>query len=166
MLGALLVGTAVADTIAGIVRVAPSDAVSVIGSGLLGATLWNVLTWWRGLPSSSGHALVGGLVGAAVAEGGIHAVRWGGLSGLKPVGAFGVLIALAVSPPLGLAFGAAFARLNERVLRRATREVRSPIRVASGRCPAPYRSATAPTTRRRRWESSRPFFWRVVTPTR
>src|SRR5512141_3076503 len=58
MLGALVVGTAVADTIAGIVMVTRADAAAVIGSGALGATVWNLLTWWRGLPSSSGHAVV------------------------------------------------------------------------------------------------------------
>ena len=110
MVGALLLGTAVADTIAGIVTVTPALAVVVIGAGALSATLWNLLTWWRGLPSSSGHALVGGLVGAAVAESGIHAVRWGGLHGWKPVGVFGVLIALAVSPLIGLRFGMAITR--------------------------------------------------------
>ena len=62
---------------------------------------WNLVTWRLGLPSSSGHALVGGLVGAALAEGGIDAVNWGGLDGVHPVGVFGTLIALAVSPPLG-----------------------------------------------------------------
>jgi PiT family inorganic phosphate transporter len=130
MLGALLVGTAVADTIAGIVTVAPGQAVAVIGSGVLAATLWNVLTWWRGLPSSSAHALVGGLVGAALAEAGVHAIHWGGLDGWKPVGVFGVLIALAVSPILGLGFGLAFARMNAHLLKRATRRVRGPIRGA------------------------------------
>ncbi len=130
MLGALLVGTAVADTIAGIVTVAPTQAVQVIGSGVLAATLWNVLTWWRGLPSSSAHALVGGLVGAAFAEAGIDAIHWGGLDGWKPVGVFGVLIALAVSPMLGLGFGLAFARLNTHLLKRATRSVKSPVRGA------------------------------------
>lgn len=130
MLGALLVGTAVADTIAGIVTVSPDQAVAVIGSGVLAATLWNVLTWWRGLPSSSGHALVGGLVGAAVAESGIEAVHWGGLNGWKPVGVLGVLIALAVSPAFGLAFGLGIARLAQRLLRRASRRVHKPIRGA------------------------------------
>jgi PiT family inorganic phosphate transporter len=130
MLGALLVGSAVADTIAGIVTVAPAEAVEVIGSGVLAATLWNLLTWWRGLPSSSAHALVGGLVGSAFAQAGIDAIQWGGLDGFKPVGVFGVLIALAVSPLLGLGFGLAFARLNGRLLRRATRRVRGPIRAA------------------------------------
>ena len=127
MLGALLVGTAVANTIAGIVTVSGADAVVVIGSGALGAVLWNLLTWWRGWPSSSAHALVGGLVGAALVEGGIGAVDWGGLNGWRPVGVFGVLIALAVSPLIGLALGFVFIRLGRLVLRRATRRVRSPI---------------------------------------
>jgi PiT family inorganic phosphate transporter len=130
VLGALLLGTAVADTIAGIVTVSPSSAVAVIGSGLFGAVVWSVLTWWRGLPASSGHALVGGLVGAGVASAGIHAVRWGGLDGWHPVGVFGVLIALAVSPLIGLVFGYGFRRSTQRGLRRATRRVRSPIRGA------------------------------------
>ena len=86
MLGALLVGTAVAETIAGIVTVEPADAVAVIGSGVLGAVIWNTLTWWRGLPSSSAHALVAGLAGSAFAAAGTGAVRWGGLDGWKPVG--------------------------------------------------------------------------------
>ncbi len=130
MLGAMLVGTAVADTIAGIIDVTPSEAIEVIGSGVLAATLWNLLTWWRGLPSSSAHALVGGLVGSALAEAGVQAINWGGMDGIKPVGVFGVLIALAVSPVLGLVFGLAFARINERLLRRATHRVKVPIRSA------------------------------------
>jgi PiT family inorganic phosphate transporter len=130
MLGALLVGTAVADTIAGIVTVSAAQAVEVIGAGVLAATLWNLMTWWRGLPSSSAHALVGGLVGSALAEAGVDAINWGGLEGWKPVGVLGVLIALAVSPLLGLGFGLGFARLDARLLRRATSRVKAPIRGA------------------------------------
>ena len=130
MLGALLVGTAVADTIAGIIAVGPGRTVAAVGSGVFAATLWNLLTWSRGLPSSSGHALVGGLTGAGLAEGGVHAVRWGGLDGWRPAGVAGVLIALAVSPALGLAFGLALARIGQRALRRATRRWRAPIRGA------------------------------------
>src|SRR5690242_7152834 len=66
LIGALC-GTAVATTIAsGLVdpRVASQE---VLVCALLGAIIWNLLTWWAGLPSSSSHALVGGLVGAAVA---------------------------------------------------------------------------------------------------
>jgi inorganic phosphate transporter, PiT family len=128
MLGALLVGTAVANTIAGIVSVSPAQAVAVIGSGVLAATIWNLLTWSRGLPSSSGHALVGGLVGSAVAEAGFDAVNWGGLDGWKPVGVLGVLIALAVSPVIGLTFGFGIVRLSRLVLRSARRSVHAPLR--------------------------------------
>ena len=130
MLGAVLVGSAVADTIAGIVEVPAAQAVEVIGAGVLAATAWNLLTWWRGLPSSSAHALVGGLVGSALAEAGTGAVQWGGLDGWKPVGVFGVLTALAVSPLLGLGFGLGVSRLDGRLLRRATKRVKRPIRGA------------------------------------
>jgi PiT family inorganic phosphate transporter len=127
LLGPLLVGAAVADTIGGIVTVAPSAATEAIGSGLAAAVAWNLITWRFGLPSSSGHALVGGLVGAAVAEGGIDAVRWGGLDGWHPVGAFGTLIALAISPLLG-ALGALVAiRALRRMARRATRRWQGPV---------------------------------------
>jgi PiT family inorganic phosphate transporter len=128
MLGALLFGTAVANTIAGIVTVAPADAVAVIGSGVLGAVAWNLLTWWRGLPSSSAHALVGGLVGSELAAAGAGAVHWGGLEGWKPVGVFGVLIALAVSPLIGFMSGLLLIRLDRRLLRRASRRIVTPIR--------------------------------------
>lgn len=127
LLGALLVGTAVADTIGGIVTVSLAEAVAVIGSGTLAAVLWNLLTWWRGLPSSSGHALVGGLVGAALAASGLDAVDWGGLDGWRPVGVFGILIALAVSPVIGLGFGFGAIRLTRRLLRRATGRIRGPV---------------------------------------
>jgi PiT family inorganic phosphate transporter len=130
MLGAVLVGSAVADTIAGIVEVPAAQAVEVIGAGVLAATVWNLLTWWRGLPSSSAHALVGGLVGSALAEAGTGAVQWGGLDGWRPVGIFGVLIALAVSPLLGLGFGLGVSRLDGRLLRRTTKRVKRPIRGA------------------------------------
>ena len=54
-----------------------------------------------GCRRAPGHALVGGLVGAALVEGGLDAVNWGGMDGLHPVGVFGTLIALAISPVLG-----------------------------------------------------------------
>jgi len=130
MLGAVLVTTAVAGTIAGIVTVPRGHAVSVISSGVLAATLWNLATWWRGLPSSSSHALVGGLAGAGLAEAGLGAIRWGGLHGWRPVGVFGVLIGLALSPLLGLACSFIFVHASRRPLRRATRGLRTPIRSA------------------------------------
>ena len=128
MLGAVLVGTAVADTIAGIVTVPADQGVAVIGAGALAATLWNVATWRRGLPSSSGHALVGGLVGAALATTGVDGVNWGGIDGWRPSGVFGVLIALAVSPVIGFVFGTTVSRLVRLALRRGTRRLAGPVR--------------------------------------
>jgi PiT family inorganic phosphate transporter len=128
LLGAVLVGTAVADTIAGIIAVGGEQAIAVIGAGVAAATAWNLLTWWRALPSSSGHALVGGLVGAALVEAGAGAVNWGGLDGWKPVGVAGVLVALAVSPFLGLALGFGLIRAGRAVLRRGTRRLLEPVR--------------------------------------
>lgn len=121
--GPLLAGTAVASTIGGIITVPPDQMVAVVGAGLTAALAWNLLTWWRGLPSSSSHALVGGLVGAGLLEAGTGAVNWGGFDGLRPVGVIGVLVVLAVSPLIG--FGVAFVgiRLARRGLRRARRGV-------------------------------------------
>ena len=66
LLGPLLVGAAVAATIGGIVAVSSTAAIEVIGAGLTAAVAWNLVTWRLGLPSSSGHALVGGLVGSCL----------------------------------------------------------------------------------------------------
>jgi PiT family inorganic phosphate transporter len=72
-------GLHVARTVGtGIVEAGVVDA-RVILAALTGAIAWNVFTWWRGLPSSSSHALIGGLVGAGVAKAGLAAVVWGGL---------------------------------------------------------------------------------------
>ncbi|KAA0272477.1 MAG: inorganic phosphate transporter [Acidobacteria bacterium] len=127
LLGPLLVGAAVADTIGGIVIVSPAEAAAVIGSGLAGAVAWNLITWRLGLPSSSGHALVGGLVGAALVEGGAGAVLWGGFEGIHPVGVLGTLAALAVSPPLGALGGLVAIRLIRRGWRRATHRWDRPV---------------------------------------
>jgi PiT family inorganic phosphate transporter len=128
VLGPILAGTAVADTVGGIVTVGVSKTVAVVGAGLTGALAWNVLTWWRGLPSSSSHALVGGLVGAAMLEAGRGAIRWGGFDGWRPVGVVGVLAALAISPILGFGIGFVADRLLRRAVRRARREINVVLR--------------------------------------
>jgi len=111
LIGALW-GTAVAVTIAsglidtGIIDVGPQ----LLICALLGATIWNLFTWWLGLPSSSSHALVGSLVGAAVAasannfnaviwfQGGAH---WWAGKGVIPK----VIVPMVVSPFLGFVMG-------------------------------------------------------------
>ena len=127
LLGAVALGTAVADTIGKIVQVSPATTVQTIGSGLAGATAWNLLTWWRGLPSSSGHALVGGLVGAALAQDGWAAVNVGGFDGWHPVGLVGVLVALMISPVIGFAVAFVLLRALRRVTRRFTRAWAGPL---------------------------------------
>jgi PiT family inorganic phosphate transporter len=132
MAGAVLLGTAVADTIGKIVTVPQGQMVAVVGAGLAGATAWNLITWWRGLPSSSGHALVGGLVGAAVADGILSgstgSVRWGGFDGWHPTGVIGVLVALLISPVLGFAVAFLLLRFLRLVSRRWTTRWINPVR--------------------------------------
>jgi len=101
--GPFVLGVAVAQVVAtGLVRPA-AISLSALVAALGGAVLWGIWTWWWGLPSSSSHALVGGLVGAALAAAGPQAVQWQGLGW--------VLLALLISPPLGFAAGFGLARL-------------------------------------------------------
>jgi inorganic phosphate transporter, PiT family len=96
----LFFGLHVAQTI-GTGIVDPSVITSrVIFAALMGAIAWNVITWWAGIPSSSSHALIGGLLGAGIASGGLDAVVWQGL--LKTTAAiflspaFGFVLALVL----------------------------------------------------------------------
>ena len=92
-----VVGTAVANTIAKTVH--PGVAgIAVSFAALIAAVSWNYATWWVGMPSSSSHALIGGLVGAGLAAGGADAISWGSVE--KTV------VAIVVSPLV--AFGIAF----------------------------------------------------------
>jgi inorganic phosphate transporter, PiT family len=119
-LGPLLGGTAVANTIGKFVQldgVPTPMALSVLLCGLLGAITWNLLTWWKGIPSSSSHALVGGLIGAVVLATGAGHVVWGFSELIRSghfTGVTKVLLALVLSPLLG--FWVAF--VIHRVMRR------------------------------------------------
>src|SRR3954469_3981551 len=76
----LFFGLHVAQTVGtGIVDASIVDARVIFGA-LMGAISWNLITWWAGIPSSSSHALIGGLVGAGMTKAGTSAVVWGGLS--------------------------------------------------------------------------------------
>jgi inorganic phosphate transporter, PiT family len=89
----LFFGLEVARTLgSGIVLATVIDAHVIFGA-LMGAILWNVITWAGGIPSSSSHALIGGLVGAGVAKAGAGAVVWGGLGP--------TLLAIFLSPLIG-----------------------------------------------------------------
>src|SRR4029453_1022396 len=67
---------------------------AVVFGALVGAMFWNVVTWIKGIPSSSSHALVGGIVGAGVAHAGLSGIQWTGLNK--------TLIAIVLSPTLGM----------------------------------------------------------------
>ncbi len=93
-------GTAVAKTIgAGLVEETTTTQ-TVIVAALIGAITWNVFTWYHGLPSSSSHALIGGLLGATIVAAGLGALKWNGIVGK-------VLIPMISSPLIGfaMAFG-------------------------------------------------------------
>jgi PiT family inorganic phosphate transporter len=144
-LAGAFVTTAVAKTVgSGIIDAGLANTKTVLAA-LFGAIAWNLLTWWLGLPSSSSHALIGGLVGAAIAQSGLEGVQWHGLvhkvaipavvsPAIAFIGAFALLIALFWL----------FARLTPGLANRGFRSA------SSGPVPG-WRSTTAPTTRRRRW---------------
>src|SRR5687768_17857321 len=74
-----ITGTAVAKTIASGFADAGDVSQGVVLAALFGGIVWNLITWWRGLPSSSSHALIGGLLGAVVGHAGIEAFNWAAL---------------------------------------------------------------------------------------
>jgi PiT family inorganic phosphate transporter len=94
-IAAFLVGTAVAKAIGkGLIHMDVVDPNVILG-GLIGAIVWDLITWWGGLPSSSSHALLGGYAGAAIAKAGFGA--------LIPAGWTLPLLFILISPLLGLA---------------------------------------------------------------
>ncbi|MGH7560696.1 MAG: inorganic phosphate transporter [Gemmatimonadales bacterium] len=93
-IAAFLIGTAVAKTIGkGLIHIEVVDP-TVILAGLIGAIVWNLVTWWYGLPSSSSHALLGGYGGAAVAKAGVGALIASGW--VKPI------LFIFLSPIIGM----------------------------------------------------------------
>ena len=99
--GPFVFGTAVAATVGKGIIQPEFSTVYVILAGLVGAIVWDLVTWWLGLPSSSSHALIGGLVGSALMV--------GGLQSLVFVGVERVLVFMVVSPSIGFAIAAGFA---------------------------------------------------------
>ncbi|HNX05540.1 MAG TPA: inorganic phosphate transporter [Opitutales bacterium] len=89
----------VADTVGSIVNIQTADPafIYVILCGLLGAIVWDLLTWVLGLPTSSSHALIGGMVGAGMVHGGIALINW------TKVGK--VILFIPLAPMIGLLFG-------------------------------------------------------------
>lgn len=98
---AFLLGTAVAKTIgSGMLHIEVVTQYVVI-AGLLGAIVWDLLTWWWGLPTSSSHALIGGMAGAAI-------MRAGSFSVIIAAGWYKTLIFIVIAPIMGLVLGLTF----------------------------------------------------------
>lgn len=139
--GAFL-GQEVAKTVSSVITI-PDDThgLVIVMGGLLGAIAWNLITWYFGLPSSSSHALIGGLVGAALASG--SSVEWTVILDVIP---------MIASPLFG--FAAAFALMLAImwIFRKRNRTRSSGASGSHERSPPPpWRSATASRTPRRRW---------------
>jgi PiT family inorganic phosphate transporter len=118
-IGPFLFGTAVAQTIGeNIIDISTFDtkllglSISLIIAALIGAIAWNLITWFRGLPSSSSHALVGGLVGAVWVAYGPDKILWKGL--------LYVVSVLIISPILGFIFGTLFFKITLHLSQNAT----------------------------------------------
>ncbi|MFQ5921716.1 MAG: anion permease [Anaerolineales bacterium] len=119
-LGPFLFGVAVATTIGDDLLVAQAITQTVIVAALTAAIVWNLLTWYFGIPSSSSHALLGGLLGAAIVAAGVTVVQIDGL--LK------IVLALLLSPPLGLLTAFLIMRLTLWLVRGATPKVNTGFR--------------------------------------
>lgn len=116
-IAAWFLGTAVAKTIGkGMIRLEDVTQYVVI-AGLAGAIVWDLLTWWWGLPTSSSHALIGGYAGAAVSR---HALNQGlgtALTVIIPAGWTRTLIFIVIAPLIGLALALLFTTLSYWLMR-------------------------------------------------
>ncbi len=102
-LGPFLFGIVVAKTIGSDIVQADALSLNTIAASLLGAIVWNLLTWFFGIPGSSSHALIGGIIGAVIASAGIGSIKLAGL--------YKVLIALFASPLIGFVVGFLLTRI-------------------------------------------------------
>lgn len=101
--GSLIFGTAVAEAIGNEIAPAQTLSVRVVVAALASATLWILITWWFGIPSSSSHALVGGIIGAVSLGSGIGVLR--------PEGIAKIALTLFLSPVIGIVLGVSLMRL-------------------------------------------------------
>ena len=113
--GPFLFGVTVARTIGDDLVQSDALTLGVIGAALIGAILWNLITWYFGIPGSSSHALIGGMVGAVVTGASFDAIKMEGLSK--------VLIALFTSPLIGFFVGFLITRLIYFLVRGASPKI-------------------------------------------
>jgi len=116
-LGPFLFGVVVAKTIGDEIVQSSVLTLSVIAAALIGAIIWNLVTWFFGIPGSSSHALIGGMVGAVIMGAGLSAIKFAGLNK--------VLIALFASPLVGFIVGFIVTRIIYFLARGATPGINS-----------------------------------------
>ncbi len=114
-IGPLMFGVAVATTIGKDLVDPDSITITALIAALVSANAWNIITWWFGIPSSSSHALAGGLVGAALIYGGVAIIKMDGL--MK------IAVALFISPILGFLIGWLILKLTYWLARGATPKI-------------------------------------------
>jgi PiT family inorganic phosphate transporter len=95
-LGAMI-STKVAATIGKGIVDAANVTQMVVLAGVVGAIIWDLITWYYGLPSSSSHAIIGGIIGAVIAHGGVDHLHWAGLKK--------IILSLIISPVVGTVVG-------------------------------------------------------------
>ncbi len=135
LLGPLLGGVAVADTIGQFIEINPQQATvaqSVVISALLTAITYNLVTWKFGLPSSSSASLTSGLVGAGLYAVGSHHINWGieQLSHFQLAGFMKIVVGMFFSPLAGFLIGIFLIKLFLKIFRRLTMKVK-PLFIAS-----------------------------------
>ncbi len=113
----IFLGLHVADTIGKIIRPEYVD-VYIIFATLIGACVWDVLTWWLGLPTSSSHALIGGMIGAAVVKAVTNTLVISNLLNFKAI--FKTVLFIFISPVAGLVIGLLIGTLVMWIFRHAT----------------------------------------------
>jgi PiT family inorganic phosphate transporter len=104
-----MISTKVASTIGKGIVDKDNITQMVVLAGISGAIIWDLITWYYGLPSSSSHAIIGGIMGAVFAHAGMGALKW---SGLKLI-----ILALLISPIMGTVIGFAFMMTLYRIFR-------------------------------------------------
>jgi len=104
-----MISTKVATTIGKGIVDGSNVTQMVVLAGIAGAIIWNLITWYYGLPSSSSHAIIGGIMGAVFAHAGMSALKW---EGLKKI-----VLALVLSPILGTVVGFIFMLILYRIFR-------------------------------------------------
>jgi len=124
LVGAVLGGNLVADAVSELIAL-PTDTalLTILFAAIFGATLWNLITWKLGLPSSSTHALIGGIIGAVVVSSGVDNIVWGWSELISEnhqiTGIVKVIAALFLSPVMGFIIAFFLEKFSKLLLRNA-----------------------------------------------